>query len=97
MFIINVVTDEMVSVAIAWGFLSRKNKYIYEHGVFVPIRKKLQEIQDVYVAKAVDANGSIDDDDKLEEDDDGGMVLAPITEEKIVVCDFEKAIVIAVK
>ena len=30
----------MVTVAIAWGFLTHKNKYIYEHGVFDPIRRQ---------------------------------------------------------
>ena len=56
------------------------------------VRRKLEEIQDHYIAKpAANVNASIDDD---EEDN---MVLAAISEEKIVVCDFEKAILIAIK
>ena len=56
------------------------------------VRRKLEEIQDRYIAKpAANVNASIDDD---EEDN---MVLAAISEEKIVVCDFQKAIRIAIK
>ena len=97
MFIVSVVTDEMIVVPVAWAFLTHRNKYIYEHGVFEPIRKKLEELQGHYIVKPVD------DDDDDDDEEDGvttpGMVLSPLSSsvQKIVVCDFEKAVVIAVK
>ena len=96
-FIISIVTDDMITVPVAWGFLTNKNKYLYEHGVFQPIRKKLEELQGVYLAKPanIDYESSIDDDSL--DDEDNNPELAPVKDEKIVVCDFEKAILIGLR
>ena len=99
MFIISVVTEEMITVAVAWGFLTHKNRHIYEHGVFEPLRKKLEQLQGLYVKRS--ANSDDSDDDDYNEQEVGatppGMVLTGLSMQKIVVCDFEKAILLAIK
>ena len=95
-FIISIVTDDMITVPVAWGFLTNKNKYIYEYGVFQPIRKKLEELQAVYLAQKPRDEASIDDD-SLDDEENNTPELAPVKDEKMVVCDFEKAILIGLR
>ena len=86
----------MITVPVAWGFLTKKNKYLYEHGVFDPIRNKLEELQDVYLAKPanVDYETSIDD---TQDEDYNAPELAPVKDEKIVVCNYETAVLMGLK
>lgn len=93
MFIISVVTPAMNTVPVAWGCLTKKNQYLYQFGVFAPLRKKMEELQGQYLVNPV-TEDSLDNstDENTEE-----MVLGPVEDEKIIVCDFERAIVNAIK
>ena len=93
-FIISVVTDEMNTVPVVWGFLTRKNQHLYQFGVFAPLRKKLEALQGVYIVNPIRPEDSIDN--SLDENTTD-MVLAPVEEEKIIVCDFERGIFNAIK
>ena len=66
---------------------------IHQFGVFTPLRKKMEELQGQYLVNPV-TEDSLDNslDENVEE-----MVLAPVQDKKIIVCDFERAIVNAIK
>ena len=91
------VTEEMNTVPVVWGFLTGKNQYLYQRGVIEPLRKKMEEMQDKWLVHHVNEIEAGLDEHNGVAPAEPQMVLAPVDGVKTIVCDFERAIVVAIK